>query len=280
MMIIAFFILVSALIALGVTRYLDHKATQHRIKSFLEGKKQANFSIFHEFLGGMGKGTQREIRNKFEDAGIYNKDLLRYYQPLKFGLLAVAVICILLFVHETNDMLISFLAAIVGVIIVPDMYLALRKKRLIEKNSRQLPYMIDMMAVCVQTGMTLETSFRYLGDELKSFDKDLCYQIRKTSDAAEVKGMEAALVDLTKRVPTPQVRSFALTLTQNIQYGTSVAPVLSDLAEDFRNEQILVMEEKIGKLAAKMSAPLILFIMFPIVILILAPGITRMMTGN
>ncbi|GAM73391.1 type II/IV secretion system protein tadC [Vibrio ishigakensis] len=40
------------------------------------------------------------------------------------------------------------------------------------------------------------------------------------------------------------------------------------------------MEEKIGKLAAKMSTPLILFIMFPIVILILAPGITRMMTGN
>ncbi|GEA49592.1 biotin synthase [Vibrio inusitatus NBRC 102082] len=280
MMIAAFFISVSALIALGITRYLDHKATQHRIKSFLDGKKQANFSIVHDFLGGMGKGTQREIRNKFEDAGIYNKDLLRYYQPLKFALLAIATIGILLFVHETSDMLISFMGAIVGVIIVPDMYLALRKKRLIDKNSRQLPYMIDMMAVCVQTGMTLEGAFRYLGDELKSFDKDLCYQIRKTSDAAEVKGMEAALVDLTKRVPTPQVRSFALTLTQNIQYGTSVAPVLSDLAEDFRNEQILVMEEKIGKLAAKMSAPLILFIMFPIVILILAPGITRMMTGN
>ncbi|MEZ9927756.1 type II secretion system F family protein [Vibrio breoganii] len=280
MMIIVFFILLSGLIALVITRYLDYKATQHRIKVFLEEKKQANFSILHEFLGGMGKGTQKEIRNKFEDAGIYNKDLLRYYQPIKFSSLAIASISILLFVQETNNILISFMVAIVGVIIAPDSYLALRKKRLIEKNSRQLPYMIDMMAVCIQTGMTLEASFRYLGEELKSFDKDLCYQIRKTSDAAEVKGMEAALVDLTKRVPTPQIRSFALTLTQNIQYGTSVAPVLSDLAEDFRNEQILVMEEKIGKLAAKMSAPLILFIMFPIIILILAPGITRMMTGN
>nr|WP_231892612.1 type II secretion system F family protein [Vibrio sp. UCD-FRSSP16_10] len=160
------------------------------------------------------------------------------------------------------------------------MYLAWRKKRLIEKNSRQLPYMIDMMAVCIQTGMTLEGAFRYLGDELKGFDKDLCYQIRKTSDAAEVKGMEVALKDLSKRIPTPQVRSFALTLTQNIQYGTSIAPVLSDLAEDFRNEQILLMEEKVGKLSAQMSGPLILFIMFPILVLILAPGITRMMSGN
>ncbi|WP_261815595.1 type II secretion system F family protein [Vibrio gallicus] len=280
MMIIVFFLLVSALIAYGITRYLDHKAKQLKIKSFLENKKQLNFSFFHEILGGMGRGTQRDIRDKFEDAGIYNRELLRYYSPVKAVLLAISIISIVLFVHDTKEMVIGFMMAVVGVIIVPDMYLAWRKKKLVEKNSRQLPYMLDMMSVCVQTGMTLEAAFRYLGDELKSFDKDLCYQIRKTSDAAEVKGMEAALVDLTRRIPTPQVRSFALTLTQNIQYGTSVAPVLSDLAEDFRNEQILVMEEKIGKLAAKMSAPLILFIMFPIVILILAPGVTRMMTGN
>ncbi|MPW35380.1 type II secretion system F family protein [Vibrio sp. B1Z05] len=280
MIIVVFFLLVSAMIAYGITYYLEQKAKQHRIKIFLDGKRQINFNFFHEVLGGFGKGQQREIRDKFEDAGIYNRELLRYYTPIKLGLLALSIIAILFFVHETKEMMLSFMAAIVTVIVIPDMYLAWRKKKLIEKNSRQLPYMIDMMSVCVQTGMTLEAAFRYLGDELKSFDKDLCYQIRKTSDAAEVKGMEAALVDLTKRVPTPQVRSFALTLTQNIQYGTSVAPVLSDLAEDFRNEQILVMEEKIGKLAAKMSAPLILFIMFPIVILILAPGVTRMMSGN
>lgn len=272
--------MVTAVIAFCITKYLDYKSKQYRIQRLLEGKKQINFSFFHDVLGGVGRGTQREIRDKFEDAGIYNRELLRYYTPMKALLLLVSSISIVMFVHNTNNMLISFMLSLVLVIIVPDMYLALRKKRLVEKNSRQLPYMLDMMSVCIQTGMTLEASFRYLGDELKSFDKDLCYQIRKTSDAAEVKGMEAALKDLTKRVPTPQVRSFALTLTQNIQYGTSVAPVLSDLAEDFRNEQILVMEEKIGKLAAKMSAPLILFIMFPIVILILAPGITRMMTGN
>lgn len=280
MMIVAFFLIVSAVLAYMLTRYYDNKAKQMKIKSFLEDKKHINISFLHDFLGGFGTKTQREIRDKFEDAGIYNREMLRYYTPIKMIVLFFFSIGILLFVHDTNNMLLSFLFSIVAVIVLPDMYLAWKKKKLIEKNSRQLPYMLDMMSVCIQTGMTLEASFRYLGDELKSFDKDLCYQIRKTSDAAEVKGMEAALSDLTKRVPTPQVRSFALTLTQNIQYGTSVAPVLSDLAEDFRNEQILVMEEKIGKLAAKMSTPLILFIMFPIVILILAPGITRMMTGN
>ncbi|WP_261822694.1 type II secretion system F family protein [Vibrio neonatus] len=280
MIVITFFILISAIIAYGITRYLEYKANKYKVKTFLDDRKHINFSLFHEIIGSFGRIKQREMRDKFEDAGIYNRELLRYYTPIKIGLLILSSICILLFVYETKSMLISVMIAIVTVIIIPDSYLAMRKKKLIEKNSRQLPYMIDMMSVCVQTGMTLEAAFRYLGNELKSFDKDLCYQIRKTSDAAEVKGMEAALSDLSRRVPTPQVRSFTLTLTQNIQYGTSVAPVLSDLAEDFRNEQILIMEEKIGKLAAKMSAPLILFIMFPIIILILAPGISRMMSGN
>lgn len=54
-----------------------------------------------------------------------------------------------------------------------------------------------------------------------------------------------------------------------------MANILSDLAEDMRRIQLLRVEEKVGKLAAKMSVPLILLIMFPIVILILAPGVMQ-----
>ncbi|MEC8483612.1 MAG: type II secretion system F family protein, partial [Pseudomonadota bacterium] len=49
-----------------------------------------------------------------------------------------------------------------------------------------------------------------------------------------------------------------------------------NLSSEIRAVQMLSIEEKIGKLAAKMSVPLILFIMFPIVILIAAPGVMRM----
>lgn len=72
------------------------------------------------------------------------------------------------------------------------------------------------------------------------------------------------------------MQSFVLTIIQNLHYGTSVANILSDLAEDMRRIQLLRVEEKVGKLAAKMSVPLILLIMFPIVILILAPGVMQL----
>ena len=93
----------------------------------------------------------------------------------------------------------------------------------------------------------------------------------------KMQGLEKALHDLSLRLPTPEVRSFAFTLIQNLQYGTSISNVLSDLSEDMRKMQVMSVEEKIGKLSAKMSVPLILFIMFPIVVLIIAPGVMQLL---
>ncbi|UJF17514.1 type II secretion system F family protein [Vibrio sp. SS-MA-C1-2] len=270
-------LLVALLISLAVTHYLTIKTRKLNASRFLDHKVKINLNWFHEFLGGLGKNQQRELKSKFEDAGIYNAALSRYFAPVKYTILFAFLLLCYLSGLPINDLLIYILLIFIFILVAPDMYLVARKKRIIESNSRQLPYMLDMMSVCVQTGMTLEASFRYLSDELQSFDKDLCYQIRKTSDAAAIKGLELALKDLAERIPTTSVRSFTLTLTQNIQYGTSISNVLSDLAEDMRKEQILSMEEKIGKLSAKMSGPLILLIMFPIIILILAPPIMRSM---
>ena len=121
------------------------------------------------------------------------------------------------------------------------------------KVSKNLPYVLDIMAICVQTGMTIEASFAYLAKELKIFDKDLCYQISKTSESGRVLGIEKALHDLSQRLPAPEINSFVLTIIQNLHYGASVAGVLSDLAEDMRRIHLLEVEERMGKLSAKMS---------------------------
>ena len=89
-------------------------------------------------------------------------------------------------------------------------------------------------------------------------------------------GLEQALDEMFDRVPSNEMRSFVMTLKQSIQYGSSIYEVLTNLSSEIRAVQMLSIEEKIGKLAAKMSVPLILFIMFPIVILIAAPGVMRM----
>ncbi|HDM8173325.1 TPA: type II secretion system F family protein [Vibrio harveyi] len=233
-------------------------------------------SRVNRFFVRFGKEHRQELEQKLIEAGYYNTEWAKFYFPAKLAVLVVVTGLVLLSDMTANNQLIIIIFTLIAVIVLPDTLLQMRRKMLIFKTSSQLPYLLDMMSVCVQTGMTIEAALVYLGKELAEFDSDLCYQIKRTSDSAKIHGLEKALNDLSDRIPTPPIRSFVLTIIQNLQYGTSVAQVLSDLAEDMRKVQILTVEEKVGKLSAKMSVPLILFIMFPIVILILAPGIMQM----
>ncbi|WP_373937299.1 type II secretion system F family protein [Vibrio kanaloae] len=233
-------------------------------------------SRVNRFFVRFGKEHRHELEQKMIEAGYYNTEWAKFYFPAKLLVLALVSGLVLLGDMSSTNKMIVVIFSLIAVIVVPDTLLQMRRKMLISRTSAQLPYLLDMMSVCVQTGMTIEAALVYLGKELAEFDSDLCYQIKRTSDSAQIHGLEKALNDLSERIPTPPVRSFVLTIIQNLQYGTSVAHVLSDLAEDMRKVQILTVEEKVGKLSAKMSVPLILFIMFPIVILILAPSIMQM----
>ncbi|EAS43280.1 type II secretion system F family protein [Photobacterium profundum] len=272
---ISLFIL-SAVCAWKLSQWHTEQAKQAHVESYLSAKKDGRLTRLNRFITRLGRNHQQDLEQQFVDAGFYNTQFAKYYVPAKLTL--VIFTCVVVIISDLSLMNKAAISAVamITILLVPEMVLSMRKKALILKTSRQLPYMLDMMSVCVQTGMTIEAALTYLSIELEAFDKDLCFHIKKTADGARVKGLEKALIELSERIPTPDVRSFTLTLIQNLQYGTSIANVLSALAEDMRKMQVLTMEEKIGKLAAKMSVPLILLIMFPIVILILAPGMMQM----
>ncbi|RTZ15814.1 type II secretion system F family protein [Vibrio aquaticus] len=224
-----------------------------------------------------------EIKNKLEDAGIENANVAKYYMHIKYGISLVGIGALYLmsqFGLIDSGKMISFMAIwFVSCIIAPDSILAARKKSRQQRIASQLPYLLDLMAICVQTGMTLEAAMKYLAIELKAFDKELAKLLARVNDRAKIVGLEQALDELYQKLPTPEIRSFVMTLKQSLQYGSSIYSVLTTLAADIRDVNMLTSEEKIGKLAAKMSMPLILFIMMPIVIIILAPAMMRLMDG-
>ncbi|WP_181950437.1 type II secretion system F family protein [Shewanella woodyi] len=272
-------IAISGLLALGLALWHQEKQRQWHIQRYLETSQESGLEKLSKLVVRVGQEKREELEQQFIEAGFYDTRFARFYVPAKIGLALVIILLIVISDMTLSNKVMIGAVAMVVTLILPDSILAMRKKMLVKKTSRQLPYMLDMMSVCVQTGMTVEAALAYLAEELKAFDKDLCFHIKKTADTSRITGLEKALLELSERIPTPEVRSFSLTLIQNIQYGTSIANVLADLAEDMRQMQVLAMEESIGKLAAKMSVPLILFIMFPIVVLILAPGFMQLSIG-
>ncbi|MFA0405579.1 type II secretion system F family protein [Vibrio sp. 10N.222.52.C12] len=239
-------------------------------------QKKHRSSRINSFIVKFGKEYRGELEQKVRDAGIHSPQLAIYYFPIKVLFFAVLLFFVWIADIAIETKFILVVVSVITAVLLPDLILSLKQKAVVRKISINLPYLLDMMSVCVQTGMTIEASFAYLSKELETFDRDLCYQIKKTSDFGKIQGIDKALYNLSERVPSPEMSSFVLTIIQNIQYGSSISMILSDLAEDMRKMQLLTVEEKMGKLSAKMSIPLILLIMMPIVILILAPGVVQM----
>ena len=226
---------------------------------------------------------QKDVIESFARAGIYNAKVALWFLPLKLAaaLLLGAMVWFLgdsFGIDEKNQQLQIILVLVVIIIIGPDLLLKSMQERRNRKVSGQLPYLLDLMAVCVQTGMTLEAALAYLGQELEEFDRDLAWVMRYTDNRSRVIGLRAALDDLATHFPSNEMRSFVNTLSQNLHHGSSIYDILVALSVNIREIQLLDMEERVGKLAAKMSVPLILLIMFPIVILITAPGVMRLMS--
>lgn len=257
-------------------RTLSVGGTQERIADDEDGFRRE--TRWYSFL----YRENRDMEKKLERAGIYNSRWAGLYMPVKYSIAFVGATTLYsstLGVTSMTQLAIIALWLIV-VIVVPDLYIEHRRKALQDKISNQLPYLLDLMAMCVQTGMTVEAAIQYLSSELSALDKDLGHNMRMVNERSRLVGLDLALDEFYQRFPATEVRSFVMTLKQSLRYGSAIYSVLNNLASDIREVRVLALEEKIGKLSAKMSVPLILFILIPIVILIAAPGIMRLMYGQ
>ncbi|MDC5839085.1 type II secretion system F family protein [Vibrio europaeus] len=282
-MIVSLIFFLVGVIAFSVLRgsaQAKQRTRMHKLLQSEEVESEAK-KKFRLAMKKISAENKEEFEQKLEQAGIYNKGLAIYYLPAKFGIILATLIASTFLVMsegwELADVILPAFGVLIAVIVVPDMVLASKKKTVERNVGRELPYLIDLMAVCVQTGMTLESALAYLADELQGFDKHLAYHIKRTAERARLTGLESALTELAVRINTQEVRSFTFTLLQSLQHGSSIYQVLITLSKDIREVQMLETEEKIGSLSAKMSVPLIIFIMMPIVILIIAPGVMRLM---
>lgn len=283
LMLWAFAFLFSMLIAGGVLKAWDNTraniATRKIIGSTREERKRID--LIKVALSQVSFNKE-ETRKKLVAAGFYSDYLADVYYLIKIipFTVCLALIGFDYFQGQTEVAfsLLYLLGALCLFIIGPDAFVTSRGKANIKHISSRLPFLLDLMNVCVHTGMTIESSLDYLSKELATVDRNLAYVVRVTVERSRLVGLEKALEEFYDLVPTSESQSFVMTLVQSLQFGSSIGPVLATLATDIRELNMMDLEERIGKMGAKMSIPLIAFIMIPIVVLIAAPGILRMLT--
>ncbi|NUW69179.1 type II secretion system F family protein [Vibrio coralliilyticus] len=156
--------------------------------------------------------------------------------------------------------------------IAVDRLLEWRVNQIRQEISKVAPDALDLMVVCVASGLTLENTFRVVGEEMTSVSPALAREWSLTATEMSVlDSPQQALQNLDQRLELPDINNMVVTMSQALQFGTPLSQALSLIASDSRQYQLLDLEEWVGKIPAKMSFPLVVFIMLPVVVMIVAP---------
>lgn len=144
-------------------------------------------------------------------------------------------------------------------------------KRLEEINIT-FPDALDMMLICVQGGIGLEQTVERVATEVAEHSPTLAEELGILSaEMAMLNDRRAALSDFGKRIGG-HGKSFATTLIQAEQYGTSVSQALRVMSEELRDIRMANAEQKAASLPPKLTVPMIVFFLPALFIVILGPA--------
>lgn len=245
-------------------------------------KKKKRIS-FDDFAVNEKKEGKEKKAIEVESLLIQNNFLIKLFYTLdknvRVKFLAIGVFSIITYFIKREgsaaDIAIPIICIMMAFIFLPSIICNMLIKSRIKKIMVDMPGFIDLVAVSLQVGISLEAAIKQVGEDFDNLNKDLSELMLRVIRKSEVVGLETALTELSASLPTTEIKMFCTVLLQSLNFGSSIYQHLIQLSSDIRDIQLLAIEEKLGSLAAKMSIPLILFIMFPIVILIVAPGAMR-----
>src|SRR5262245_6973278 len=166
---------------------------------------------------------------------------------------------------------ICLLAAYLGMF-APMLYLnnAIKKRQLSIK--RAFPDALDLLLICVESGMSVELAFRKVAGEMGSQSIALAEEFTlTTAELSYLSDRKQAYENLQKRTGLDSVKSVCLALAQSERYGTPLGTTLRVLAQENRDARMIEAEKKAAALPPMLTVPMVLFFLPVLFIVILGP---------
>jgi tight adherence protein C len=159
-------------------------------------------------------------------------------------------------------------------VLLPNMIISqLRKKRIATLN-RGMADTLDMLVVCAEAGLGLESAIDRVAADLRKANPAMAMEFAQLSQEMRLlPDRSAAMERFAERADVDGLRRVAATLSQAMRYGTPLGQALRALAADERQARLIRLEEKAARLPALLVLPLILFILPPLFLLLVGPSI-------
>ena len=158
----------------------------------------------------------------------------------------------------------------------PALYLRNRIEKRQKSIRRAWPDALDLLLICVESGMSVEGAFGKVSREMAPQSRELSEELSiATAELAYLQSRRAAYLNLAERTGLDEVRAVATGLIQAEKYGTPVGQSLRVLAREFRDNRMAEAEKKAAALPPKLTVPMILFFLPVLFAVITTPAIIQ-----
>jgi len=160
----------------------------------------------------------------------------------------------------------------------PNLFLKNKIQRRQRSIKRAFPDALDLLLICVESGMSVEAAFRKVSEEVGSQSIALAEELTlTTAELSYLPNRRQAYENLGQRIGLEGVRSVCLALQQSERYGTPLGATMRVLAQENRDMRMSEAEKKAASLPPKLTVPMILFFLPVLFIVILGPAVIRVM---
>lgn len=218
------------------------------------------------------------IRTALSDAGI--RDQNAYTILLGTKLMGAAVTPFVFFfigflsgVHGTELYLCPFAGFVLG-LLLPEWSLRALKSRYHASLRNALPDALDLLVICIDAGIALESALARVALEMREHYPVLSREFQATNYDLQINpDVNRALDALAARTKVTEIERLCATMSQSAQYGMPLAMSLRNLSREMRAKTLAAFEERASKLSTKITIPMILFIVPALFLIVLAPAI-------
>jgi len=295
------FFLALFLFSLGVTQFIKQRSARRQLIGKIRGggiiidstgseeadaleNKKASPLI--GFFGKIGRHASRSntedysaSRLRFLRAGIRHENASAVHWGVKIFLTVLFPAVFLVFrtlimtsLNYQISLVLTVLCALIG-FYLPDIWLNFKAEKRREKILQSLPDALDLMVICVEAGMGLDSAINKVAQELKIGSPELSDEFQFMNlELRAGKQRRDALKNLALRTNLNEISSLTTLLVQTDKFGTSMADAMRIYSESYRTQRYQRAEEIAAKLPVKMVIPLLLCIFPSLFIVILGPA--------
>jgi tight adherence protein C len=228
---------------------------------------------------------QEAVRAKLVEAGFRGQGpyivFLFFRMVAPVGMLVASLIYVFLVIELdiawTLKLGICIGATYLG-INLPNLFIKNRIQRRQASINRAFPDALDLLLICVESGMSLEVAFKRVSEEIGVQSIELAEEFTlATAELSYLSDRRQSFENLAKRVPLEGVKSLCMALQQSERFGTPVATALRVIAQENRDQRMTAAEKKAAALPPQLTVPMIVFFLPVLFIVILGPAVIKVM---